>query len=119
MKIDDSKTIADVQSEFRSKFEGLKIEFYKEKHDPHKGSPLAQQWPSSNKLKDIRTNHSKGNIVLSPEMTVSQLEYVFEDNFGLHVQVFRKSNNLWLQTSVTDEWTLEKQNLKGIHSIQE
>lgn len=119
MKIIDSKTIAEVQSEFSSKFPGLKIEFYKEQHELSKGSPAAEQWPTNKKLKDVRSKHNKGDITLSPEMKVSDLELGFEKKFGLHVQVFRKSNNLWLQTSVTDGWPLEKQNSKGIHSIQE
>ena len=118
MKISDSKTIADVQTDFRSKFQGLKIEFYKEKHDDRKGSPAADQWPASKKLAEIRTQHNRGDIVLDPNMKVSELEAAFEDKFGLHVQVFRKSKNLWLQTSVTDEWTLQKQNSKGLHSME-
>jgi hypothetical protein len=29
------------------------------------------------------------------------------------VQVFRKSGKVWLETTVTDGWTLEEQNLQG------
>ena len=45
---------------------------------------------------------------MTPQLTVETLESMFEDEFGLHVQVFRKSGETWLQTSVTDHWTLEK-----------
>lgn len=118
MKIIDNKTIAEIQSEFKDLYPGLKIEFYKSKHESHKGSPIDDQWPSNLKLADIRSKHNKGELILSPEMRVADLEKDFEDKFGLHVQVFRKSRNLWLQTSVTDEWTLEKQNQKGLHSME-
>ena len=46
-------------------------------------------------------------------MKVSELEKAFSDIFGLNVQVFRKSNNMWLQTTITDKWSLEKQNQNG------
>jgi hypothetical protein len=46
-------------------------------------------------------------------MKVSELEELFEEVFGLSVQVFRKSGESWLQTTTTDSWTLNQQNLKG------
>ena len=46
-------------------------------------------------------------------MTVSDLEQKFAELFGLSVQVFRKSANVWLETTVTDGWTLEEQNRQG------
>ncbi|MCB0692400.1 MAG: hypothetical protein KDC16_12200, partial [Saprospiraceae bacterium] len=59
-----------------------------------------------------------GTLKLNSELTVSDFEQMMEKDFGLHVQVFRRSNQLWLQTSATDDWTLEVQNTKGLHSIQ-
>jgi hypothetical protein len=43
---------------------------------------------------------------------VWQLEKQFEEGFGLHVQVFRKSGRTWLETSVTDDLTLVEQQAK-------
>ncbi len=40
-------------------------------------------------------------------------ERLFEETFGLYVQVMRKSGDTWLVTSVTDSLTLEQQNAKG------
>ena len=39
-----------------------------------------------------------------------------QEEFGLHVQVFRKSGNTWLETSTSDDLTLEDQNFKGKES---
>ena len=47
------------------------------------------------------------------DMKVSDFEKMFHDKFGLNVQVFRKSGNLWMQTTSTDHWTLAEQNRKG------
>jgi hypothetical protein len=34
---------------------------------------------------------------------------MLESDYGLHVQVFRKSGNIWLETSVSDHLTLSEQ----------
>ena len=46
-------------------------------------------------------------------MKVNELEKIFKDRFNLAVQVFRKSGNLWLETTMTDNWTLQQQNNHG------
>jgi hypothetical protein len=33
--------------------------------------------------------------------------------YGIHVQLFRKSGKVWINTSVTSSWTLEEQNKQG------
>ena len=49
---------------------------------------------------------------------LSDVEKEFEDKFGIYVQVFRRSKDLWLQTVSTDHWDLKTQNSKGIHSVE-
>jgi hypothetical protein len=46
-------------------------------------------------------------------MSVAELEQQFSDVYGLSVQIFRQSGKAWLETTVTDKWTLEKQNEQG------
>lgn len=59
--------------------------------------------------------HLKENtqIDFSEQTTVQELEKKIEDQLGLHIQVFRRSGNIWLETTVTDEWTLSFQNEQG------
>lgn len=59
---------------------------------------------------EVRNKHNSGEVSIHGNQKVSTLESNFHDTFGLNVQVFRKSANLWLQTTVTDEWTLSQQN---------
>ena len=115
MRIDDAKTVAEIQGEFSSIFEGLKIEFYKVKHADHHGSKKEDQYPSHKVLADIRSEHNSGELVIEDKMSTAALEEAFESKFGLFVQVFRKSGNIWLQTSATDDWSLAKQNEKGMN----
>ena len=117
MKISDSQTIKDIQKEFTSHFPGLKIEFYERSHGSYKASPKSALIPNEVIIGNIRSIHNEGDIELLPELTVNQVESQMKKIYGLNVQVFRKSKDLWLQTSTTDDWSLEKQNNKGLHSM--
>lgn len=63
------------------------------------------------KLKLLKKDKAKVEILAN--MTVNELEQLFKTKFGLNIQIFRKSGNSWLETTVTDNWTLEKQNEEG------
>jgi hypothetical protein len=63
-------------------------------------------------LAECRLLH-EGQMNITPAMTVTELEQEFEKIYGLHIQVFRKSGQVWLETSVTDGWTLDMQNKQG------
>jgi hypothetical protein len=60
-------------------------------------------------LKDIRKKHNEGDIHIAANMKVSTVEANFLDNYGLFVQVFRKHKDIWLETTVTDDWTISHQ----------
>jgi hypothetical protein len=116
MIIQDSKTIQEIQLEFHTLYPGLKIEFYRIPHDQFRGSYKDNQYTSDLHLFEIREHHNEGELTILPEMTVKTLEGLFEELYGLHVQIFRKSNRIWLQTSTTDNWTIAEQNRKGLRS---
>ncbi len=117
MFIQDSRSIKDIQEEFHQIFPGLKMVFYQTQHGEHEGSEKEMEYASDHKLSDIRVLQTEGNIEILPDMTVRELEQAFEKLFGLHIQIFRQSGAVWLQTIHTDDWTLTKQNEKGIETI--
>lgn len=119
MKIHPNLTIEQVVNEFSSKFPGLKLELYSEEHKEGENSAPSSMLDHSKKLKEINPSLSEVELILDPQMKVADLENEFKNTFGLNVQVFRRSNKLWLQTSATDNWTLEVQNRKGQHSVQD
>ena len=118
MRISKERTIAELQQEFHATFPGLKLRFYKKEHQEHEGSPKGTEHPSHLTLGAINPQLPTGRIMLNGETTVAELEGRFEKRFGLHAQVFRRSKNLWLQTTSTDDWSLATQNQKGLHTIQ-
>lgn len=118
MLIQSTRTVGELQQEFHTAFPGLKLGFYQKEHGDHEGSPKEMELESKVSLAQIRPNLLGGEIELDAEQSVADFEQEMEMRFGLHVQVFRKSNNLWLQTTSTDDWTLGVQDRKGLHSMQ-
>lgn len=118
MKIHSELTIEDLISEFSKKFPGLRIELYSTEHSEGEGSRKSAQIDHSKTLSEINPGLEGGDWKIEPSLTVAEFEAACKDKYGLNVQVFRRSNKLWLQTSATDDWTLDKQNTKGLHSIQ-
>jgi hypothetical protein len=116
MLIDDSKKISDIQQDFHSEFPFLKLEFYTENHLSGESSPTRQQLDTAKTLAQVRSIHTTGDLHIVPTLTVGELEKLFAEKYGLNAQVFRRSGNLWLQTSTTDHWPLAEQNRKGGHS---
>jgi len=113
IQINDNRVIKEIQEEFNTHFPYLKIEFFSKPHKIGEGSSKKIIKNNDRTLNECRTIHKKGIITITAQMTVSDLEQKFNDIYGLSVQVFRKSGKLWLETTVTDGWTLEEQNVQG------
>jgi len=68
---------------------------------------------TSKTLGECRTIHNSGSLSITPGMSVKDLEQNFRDIYGLTVQILRKSGKAWLETTVTDGWSLKEQNEQG------
>ena len=109
LHIDDSKTITEIQAEFINVFKYIKVEFFKKSHEAGEGSAKKDLIENSKTLGEIRTIHNEGDLIITKDMVVSDVESAFENAFGIHAQIFRKQNNVWLLTSNTDSWTIAEQ----------
>ncbi len=119
--INSTSQVSDVQREFNGLFPFLKMELFKGKHGYREGSARQEKLPAYLYIGDL-TKRLPAAIEVSESMTVQELEQLFEVELGLHLQVFRKSGTLWLETTITDNWTLKQQNEHGMEisrSIQE
>lgn len=103
----------EVQEEFNSAYPYLKIEFFRSR--PKKAVPTtaANLLTHSLTIDEARRTHHNGHLELYDSMKVAELEQAFHDHYGLNVQVFRKSGSVWLETTMTDAWTLKQQNDHG------
>lgn len=111
--INDNQKLSEVNDEFRTLFPFLKLEFFRHKHGSHESNAKKDMLNPDLTLKKARRVHNEGAIVIKESMLVSDLEQLFQNVFGISAQVFRKSGRSWLETSVTDDWTLKRQNEEG------
>ncbi|MBK6546936.1 MAG: hypothetical protein IPO78_09885 [Saprospiraceae bacterium] len=115
MKIEiiETNSILDIQKSFSKKYPFLKMEFFTKPHPIHGGSRKEFIISNDTLIKNCRTKHNEGILEIYPHTIVAELEKNFNDIFGLSIQVFRKSGDVWIETTVTDDWTLEKQNTEA------
>ncbi len=113
LKISRDQTIREIQNEFHKAYPFLKMEFFKRSHRAGMPSPKSDLIPVSTPLNTLMNGFEAGAVNIESSKTVAALEEEFRKRFGLNVQVFRKSQSLWIETSLTDHWTLARQNEEG------
>jgi hypothetical protein len=113
VSINNNKKIAEIQQEFNDLFPYLKLEFFSKPHRLAGHSNLKFILNNSKTIGECRTIQGNDEILISPSMTVNELEQGLGLNLGIGVQVFRQSGKVWLETTFTDGWTLEVQNSQG------
>jgi hypothetical protein len=111
--INKDYSIKELQEKFSSIYPFLKIIFFKNEHDSRSVTSKSVMYSPAIILHDINKKFSEGELEIDDSMTVNKLESKIFEQFGLSVQVCRKSGNLWLETSLTNHWTLKEQNDHG------
>lgn len=100
--------MSETQQEFNNAYPFLRIEFYRNTEPGFARRHLQGSMPmaAAGLKKD-------GELEINDAMTVGQLENILLEEFGLHAQISRHSGILWLETTMTDNWTLKQQNDHG------
>lgn len=111
--INNEKTLGEVQKAFNEEFPYLKIEFFETPHTRKQPSPKSKMYSNTKKIGGIRSAKTDCVVTFNGKTTVTELEEYFWKSGDLSIQVFRKSGKLWIETSLTDSWTLEQQNDEG------
>jgi hypothetical protein len=97
--IDDKRSFQYAQYEFGKRYPYLKIDFLR--------PPVGDTIPS------LGQQRARGIIHVECQQTVKQVIKGFEDIFGMSMMIRRRSGNVWIETSLTADWTLERQNHEG------
>jgi len=113
MEVSNNLKIKDLQAAFQQSFPFLKIEFYATPHEMGEGSLEQDVLDPELTIGEIRKAKNVGFITIDENSTTGDFEKMVQEQFGLNIQVFRKSYHRWLQTWVTDTWSLKEQNRRG------
>lgn len=106
-------SIQDLKKQFHGFFPYLKIEFFDVPHQMSSGSSKSSMLDNGVVLKTLKQGVKEGHIEFDALASVNAFEQLFQESFGLYVQVFRKSGNVYIETTKTDDWTLAQQNEEG------
>lgn len=109
IKIEKGATILDLKRQFADAYGGLKLEMFKMSHEAGESSNSKMRMSGQEIVGDVTTVMLPVSLTISAKMTVAEVESAFETQAGLHVQVFRKMRNIWIETVQTDGYSLEKQ----------
>jgi hypothetical protein len=113
LRIAPTRLVTEIQKEFNAKFPFLRLEFFQNRPTVRPGYSVKKLITHNGKIGDVQSAIIDGELPIADDMKVGELERIFKDQFGLITQVFRRSGNLWLETTMTDSWTLGQQNEHG------
>ncbi len=99
--IEKGKPVRNIQKEFNELYPFLKIEL------------TEKEQPSTKVISDNNFLDNSEYVNISGTRTVAELEADFKNSFNLPIQVFRRAGSLWIETSLTHDWSLEQQNKEG------
>jgi len=111
LQILKGRTVGELQQDFNQAYPFLKVDIFKEINGSN--NPIIKQRLTRNIDLSAAGKLKEGTLELNDYMTVGQLEKMFREQFGINVQVSRRSGPVWLETTVTDKWTLRQQNEHG------
>jgi len=101
----EGKTVGEVRKRFNELYPFLRIEFYQ---NSDFGRVIRKE-----KLDDGFCLAGGGMIDISGQRSVTDVKNDFLVATKLIAFVYRKSGNVWIETSHTDNWLLEQQNFEG------
>lgn len=113
IEINNSRSLNDLQKDFNSLFPYLKVEFYDIPNLTQKSSSKSKLLNNSLAVAKSRRSTNEGTFTFNGNMSVALFERELWDKFGLWAQVYRMSGKVWIETSLTESWTLDRQNNEG------
>lgn len=106
-----NKLVSDLQVAFSQAYPYLRLDVFEASRDRPR---LSRKVKLNRTVSLDKTGMiSEGDINIPESMTVGELENLLQEKFGITAQVSRKSGSLWLETTMTNSWTLQQQNEHG------
>ena len=110
--IEKESLVDDIKRVFTACYPFLKLEFYKKQNSSNNYHLRKEVISSRAPLVSPEKLPAKKMIDIDNDRTVADLESEFA-SLGLIAEVYRKSGNVWVETSLTNDWTLAQQNFEG------
>ncbi len=102
LKIEKGHTIREMQQYFTAIYPYLTVELIKKVAGKEEVMQNNEMFQGASAL-----------INIDKEQTVARLEQEFLSKAGLKVKIYRRFCNVWIEATLTEDWTLEQQNTEG------
>ena len=119
IEINDQTKLSEIASTFNSYYPFLKLAFYRGEHDSYQSSPANQLIPENKTIGEIKRTHISTIIEIQPWYKVKQVEREFQDRLGVSIQIMKKENEQWEQSTGLDMLSIKDLNLMGRNSSDE
>ncbi len=116
LDINDNTTLQSIRETLDDFYPYLDIAFFKKPHKKYEASKPEDKWAFENKVGDIRKTHFSGIIEIQPWYKVADVEKEFYERLGMSVQILRKDDTGWEQTTGMDDLSLRQLNIMGRNS---
>jgi hypothetical protein len=113
LHMNESSTIKDIQTDFSTEYPFLKMDFLKIIRDRLGWITGTEKMLPGEKMLPYYRNTVKMKLSIDGDKTVNGLISDIEESLNMKVRVLRRSGNVWIETSLTMDWTLEQQNSEG------
>jgi hypothetical protein len=105
IQIHDRLTIRELSGQFNRHFPFLRLDFF----HPDKNGDIRPALRIDEKS-ILHVSREPFEISIDANDKVEKIERIFREAFGVQVQVFRRSGNIWILTTSTDHLTIGEQN---------
>jgi hypothetical protein len=117
--IEPQKKLAELSDAFSAVYPFLKLEFFSRSHGWLESSDWTHMLNKNMTITEANNNQTNsGYIEIHYWQKTGIVEMKFLKQFNLAVQIYRKLNDHWIQTSGTDDLSLEEQNESGMLSLK-
>jgi hypothetical protein len=114
--IHSGSKVKDLKTLFHDTFSELKIELFKPGHQVSGGQAKAGILDNEQIISLLPDFQPNSPFEFDENTKISEFENGFTSHFNVAVQVFRKSGNLYLETTETDHWTLAESQEEALQS---
>lgn len=119
IEITNDTRLSEIRKVFSDFYPYLQIEFYRKFHKKYEGSEKKDRVDPGITVGELKKTHVSGLLEIKPLDTVADVEKECQQRFGISVQIFRKQNRSWEQTTSMDDFTLKELNEMGRNSSDE
>lgn len=106
-------TIKSIQDKIQEAYSNIKIEFFSKEHKEGKLTNVKFQYFNKDMNMESLGLKSEMSIEINPDTIIWDIEKKFEQLGNLHIQVFRKGGEVWIETSKSDQWSIGEANSLG------